>query len=69
MTRPTPPTDGPSVTADTITDEQLRWLRENTGWLGRAADDQAMIGRARRGDREARERCADAWNARTGAKP
>ena len=57
------------VTAETICYEQLNWLRHNTGWLGRAALDQEMIGRAIRGDRDARALCAEAWNARNGAKP
>jgi len=56
-------------TADTLTYEQLNWLRHNTGWLGRAALDQEMIGRAIRGDRDARARCAAAWNVRHGGAP
>ena len=52
------------ITEHTLTDGQLRWLRDNTGWIGRAADDQELIGRARRGDRQARVVCAAAINAR-----
>lgn len=52
------------VTVETLTFDQLWELRHNTGWLGRAAEDQAMIGRALRGDVEAAQLCVDAINAR-----
>ncbi len=54
------------VTAETITVVQLRWLRVNTGWLDYGALDQETIARAMRGDSDARELCAAAWNARHG---
>lgn len=52
------------ITADSITDEQIRELRSNTGWLGLARDDQKMLGMALRGDERARALCAEIVNAR-----
>lgn len=80
MTRPTPPTDGPSgagercpgvttaVSADTITDEQIRELL-NAGAIDRETHRRArFLPRWLTGPRkDARERCAAAWNACTGA--
>ena len=62
------------VTAETITDDQIRWLRERTGWKGRAADDQHTIALALSTPKwmnydahkreQARAKCAEMLNAR-----
>ena len=67
------------VTGETITDDQIRWLRERTGWKGRAADDQHTIAlalstpkwmnyNAHKRD-QARVKCAKMFNARRGSIP
>jgi hypothetical protein len=69
------------VTADTITDEQIRELRSTTDWDGPQTDEvHADCGIALSRPRDpasplasaralARARCAEIWNARHGDKP
>lgn len=54
----------PFVAPQTITDTQLTWLRDRTGWLGEAGEHQRVIARARRFDAKALEICAVWYNAR-----
>lgn len=49
------------VTAETITVDQLKWMRDNTGWIGPACEHaHRMIHAAIHGDPNARATCA-AW--------
>ena len=67
------------VTGESITDEQIRWLRGKTGWKGRAANDQHTIALAlstpkwmnydARKREEARAKCAEMFNARNEGIP
>jgi hypothetical protein len=67
------------VTGETITDAQIRWLRERTGWRGHAQQDQHTIALAlstpkwmnfdARKREEARAQCAEMFNARNADIP
>lgn len=67
------------VTGETITDDQIRRLREHTGWKGRAADDQHTIALAlstpkwmnydAHAREQARAKCAEMLNARNEGIP
>lgn len=58
------------LTAETVTDDMLRWLRDNTGWVGEARErDQRLIANALHGDSVARGLCAGYLNERAKIDP
>lgn len=67
------------VTGESITDNQIRWLRQRTGWKGRAQQDQRTIALALSTSKwigfdarvrdEARAKCAEMLNARNEGVP
>lgn len=58
------------VTTDTITDAQIRYLRDNMGWVGeRCEKERRMLRAALDGDRVARGLAAGAFNERVRNDP
>lgn len=58
------------IAGETVTDDQLRWLRDNTGWVGEAREkEHRIIGNALRGDPVARGLCAGILNERARIDP
>jgi len=60
-----PSTIAERATGENITDDQIRWLRNNTGWVGEArAKEHRILANALHGDPVARGLCAGFLNER-----
>ena len=63
MAKNSPRVTGEPIT--TITDDQLRWLRDNTGWVGdERVREHRIIRNALHGDSVARGLCIGFYNER-----